>query len=74
MQSPLEFELRLQEYIELARARKSMEAIAYAKRHLVPWQETHLSDILHANTLIAFDPSTTCAPYKVCCCVPLHVS
>ncbi|KAF8348744.1 macrophage erythroblast attacher isoform 1 [Amanita rubescens] len=64
MKSTLEFELRLQEYIELARARKAMEAISYARKHLVPWQETHLSDILHANTLIAFDPSTTCAPYK----------
>ncbi len=69
-QSTLEFELRLQEYIELARARKAMEAISYARKHLVPWQETHLSDILHANTLIAFDPSTTCAPYKVCSCAP----
>ncbi|PFH49348.1 hypothetical protein AMATHDRAFT_147869 [Amanita thiersii Skay4041] len=60
----LEFDLRLQEYIELTRARKSMEAISYAKRHLVQWQETHYNEILHANALIAFDPSTTCLPYK----------
>ncbi|KAF8637855.1 hypothetical protein AX17_002481 [Amanita inopinata Kibby_2008] len=64
MKSTLEFDLRLQEYIELARARKAMEAISYARKYLVPWQETHYSDILHANALIAFGPTTTCVPYK----------
>ncbi|KIL65445.1 hypothetical protein M378DRAFT_105136 [Amanita muscaria Koide BX008] len=64
MKSTLEFELRLQEYIELARARKSFDAISYAKKHLVQWQESHMSDILHASTLIAFHPNTTCLPYR----------
>ncbi|KAN0059632.1 GID complex subunit containing RING finger motif [Thecaphora frezii] len=41
IKSPLEFDLRLQEYIELARIRtpKSIkEAIAYLRRHLLPMQ------------------------------------
>ena len=42
-----------------------MEAISYAKKYLILWQETHLTDILHANALIAFNPKTTCLPYKV---------
>ncbi len=64
-QSTLEFDLRLQEYIELARARKTEEAIAYTKKHMIQWQETHLSQIRAASALLAFPPETTCGPYKV---------
>jgi len=62
--STLEFELRLQEYIELARARKTLEAIIYSKKYLVPWQETHLEQITQAMALLAVQPSTTCGQYK----------
>ncbi|KAF9234269.1 CTLH/CRA C-terminal to lish motif domain-containing protein [Melanogaster broomeanus] len=64
LQSTLEFELRLQEYIELARARKTQEAIAYSRKHLVPWQETHLQQIMQAAALLAVQPSTTCGQYR----------
>jgi macrophage erythroblast attacher len=64
-QSTLEFELRMQEFIELARARKIHEAIAYAGKHLSSWQETHFSEIRQAMALIAFPPTTMCGPYKV---------
>lgn len=65
LQSTLEFELRLQEYIELARAHKTREAIIYAKKYLVPWQETHLEQITQAMALLAVQPSTTCGQYRV---------
>ncbi|KAG6919802.1 hypothetical protein DXG01_000303 [Tephrocybe rancida] len=64
IKSPLEFDLRLQEFIELSRARKAQEAIAYAQKHLVAWQETHLQQIRTASALLAFPDNTTCAPYK----------
>ncbi|KAA1472045.1 hypothetical protein DENSPDRAFT_838193 [Dentipellis sp. KUC8613] len=64
LKSTLEFDLRLQEYIELARARKAQEAMAYSKKHLVPWQETHLAQIQQASALLAFPPTTACGPYK----------
>ena len=64
-QNTLEFDLRLQEYIELARARKSVEAIAYSKKYLLPWNETHQSQIVQATALLAIAPTTTCGPYKV---------
>ncbi|KAF9467871.1 CTLH/CRA C-terminal to lish motif domain-containing protein [Collybia nuda] len=64
IKSTLEFELRLQEYIELSRARKTQEAIAYSKKHLITWQETHLAQIRTASALLAFSPNTTCGPYK----------
>ncbi|KAJ7598866.1 CTLH/CRA C-terminal to lish motif domain-containing protein [Mycena floridula] len=60
----LDFDLRLQEYIELCRQRKSPEAIAYLQKHLVGWQETHLTQIKVASGLLAFPPDTLCGPYK----------
>ncbi|KAG6831708.1 hypothetical protein H0H87_004364 [Tephrocybe sp. NHM501043] len=64
IKSPLEFDLRLQEFIELSRARKAQEAITYAQKHLVAWQETHLQQIRTASALLAFPSNTTCTPYK----------
>ncbi|KAH9042546.1 CTLH/CRA C-terminal to lish motif domain-containing protein [Lactarius pseudohatsudake] len=62
--STLEFDLRLQEYIELARDRRTTDAIAYSRKHLIPWQESHLMQIQQASALLAFPPTTTCNPYK----------
>ncbi|THH21131.1 hypothetical protein EW146_g331 [Bondarzewia mesenterica] len=64
LKSTLEFDLRLQEYIELNRARKTQEAIAYFKKHLTSWQETHMAQIQQASALLAYPPTTTCGPYK----------
>jgi len=64
-QSTLEFDLRLQEYIELARERRTTDAIVYSKKHLIPWQETHLMQIQQGSALLAFPQTTTCNPYKV---------
>ncbi|KAF8814791.1 hypothetical protein BYT27DRAFT_7205762 [Phlegmacium glaucopus] len=64
IKSTLEFDLRVQEYIELCRARKTLEAIAYSKKHLIPWQETHLAQITQLFSLLAFPSNTACGPYK----------
>lgn len=64
-QNPLEFELRLQEFIELARARSLMDAITYQKKHLIQWQETHSTQINQASALLAYTPATAFGPYKV---------
>jgi macrophage erythroblast attacher len=72
-QSTLELDLRLQEYIELARARKTTEAIIYSKKHLSSWQDTHSTQLIQASALLAYPPATTCAPYKVLSCIIRHV-
>ncbi|KAJ7037896.1 CTLH/CRA C-terminal to lish motif domain-containing protein [Mycena alexandri] len=64
MKSTLEFDLRLQEYIELSRASKRQEAIDYSRKHLVSWQETHMDQIKQAAALLAFRPDTTFGRYK----------
>ncbi|KAG7086640.1 hypothetical protein E1B28_002581 [Marasmius oreades] len=62
--STLEFDLRLQEYIELCRAENKEDAIVYLQKYLTPWQETHLPQINQASALLAFSPKTRCGPYK----------
>ncbi|GES77038.1 hypothetical protein RCL_jg25926.t1 [Rhizophagus clarus] len=64
MQSTFEFNLRLQEFIELIRAGKKSESIAYAKKNLNSFQENHMKEIQQAMTLLAFQPDTRCLPYK----------
>ncbi|KAJ3822583.1 macrophage erythroblast attacher isoform 1 [Lentinula raphanica] len=63
VKNTLEFDLRLQEYIELCRAQKKEEAISYLRKHLTSWQETHLVQIQQASGLLAFSSGTTCRPY-----------
>ncbi|KAH9848379.1 CTLH/CRA C-terminal to lish motif domain-containing protein [Lenzites betulinus] len=64
LKNTLEFDLRLQEYIELARARKTVEAMAYSKKHLLPWLDTHRRQIIQAPALLCYPPTTACSPYK----------
>ncbi|CAK5261883.1 unnamed protein product [Mycena citricolor] len=59
MKSTLEFDLRLQEFIELARALKYKEAIAYSHKYLVPWKETHAEQIMQVSALLCFQPKNT---------------
>lgn len=63
MKSTLEFDLRLQEYIELVREDKLPNAISYAKKHLMVWADTHMNLIQHAMALLAFPSDTMCMPY-----------
>ncbi|TEB34170.1 macrophage erythroblast attacher isoform 1 [Coprinellus micaceus] len=60
----LEFELRLQEYIELCRARRLKEAISYSQKYLSPWAETQLPQIYKASGLLGFPETTACRQYK----------
>ncbi|PYH94966.1 protein fyv10 [Aspergillus ellipticus CBS 707.79] len=63
----LEFELRLQQYIEMVRTRnkeKYADAMVHAKRYLAPYIETQSIDIHRAAGLLAFPPDTKAEPYK----------
>ncbi|KAK8671660.1 hypothetical protein V6N13_038248 [Hibiscus sabdariffa] len=63
--SKFEFQLRLQEFIELVRAENYMRAILYARRYLAPWGATHLKELQQVMTTLAFRSNTECAKYKV---------
>lgn len=64
--SSLEFRLRLQEFVELARARRKFDAIDYARTHLslVTLSEDRFAEVQRTMALLAFPPTTTCQPYK----------
>ncbi|MBA0665233.1 protein MAEA homolog [Gossypium raimondii] len=63
--SKFEFQLRLQEFIELVRAENYMRAILYARRYLAPWGATHLKELQLVMTTLAFRSNTECTKYKV---------
>jgi macrophage erythroblast attacher len=64
-QCTLEFDLRLQEYIELARARRTHDAKAYMNKHMNSWLDTHVKPIKQAAVLLAVPPDTKMGPYRV---------
>ncbi|KAF4341427.1 macrophage erythroblast attacher [Fusarium beomiforme] len=68
MESKLEFMLRFQQYIELVRSQSSAkltEAIAHAKKHLIPYRATFSREVQQVCGLLAFPPGASSAsgPY-----------
>lgn len=55
----------MQEFIELARAGRGLDAIAHARKFLAPNADTNLREIQHAMAALAFSPATSCTAYKV---------
>ncbi|KAF0326485.1 Protein FYV10 [Colletotrichum sp. SAR11_59] len=67
MDSNLEFMLRFQQYIELVRTQsqpKLLEAIAHAKRYLVPFKATYPEELRKAFGLLAYPPNAANAVYS----------
>ncbi|KAJ5334283.1 hypothetical protein N7541_004118 [Penicillium brevicompactum] len=66
-QNTLEFELRLQQYIEMVRTQdrlKKVEAIIHAKKYLVSNQQSQNTEIMRAAGLLVFTQDTRAEPYK----------
>ncbi|KAB8241267.1 putative negative regulation of gluconeogenesis [Aspergillus flavus] len=66
-QHNLEFELRLQQYIEMVRTGdkgKLVEAMIHAKRFLSPYIDSQSTEIHRAAGLLAFPRDTMAEPYK----------
>jgi len=61
--SSLEFRLRIQEFVELQRSGKRMEAIAYARKNIVPIGTEYFDELKQAVALLAFESTTLCEPY-----------
>lgn len=54
----MEFNLRIQEFIELIRSDRRMDAIKHARKHFPSFEEEHLNSIQQAMALLAFPVST----------------
>ena len=63
--SILEFSLRKQEFIELARRRDLMNAIAYTRKHFGQWWDTNAREIEQVSALLAIGPDTKIDIYRV---------
>ncbi|XP_031501453.1 protein MAEA homolog [Nymphaea colorata] len=63
--SKFEFQLRLQEFIELVRAEKNMRAVMYSRKYLSAWGATHMKELQRVMATLAFKSTTECATYKV---------
>ena len=55
----------MQEFIELAREGRGLDAITHARKFLAPNAETNMPEIQHAMAALAFSPATSCSAYKV---------
>ncbi|EPS71206.1 hypothetical protein M569_03553, partial [Genlisea aurea] len=63
--SKFEFQLRLQEFIEMVRAGNDLQAIEYARRNLAAWGATHMKELQRVMVTLAVRSTTECATYKV---------
>ncbi|KAK4373546.1 hypothetical protein RND71_008930 [Anisodus tanguticus] len=63
--SKFEFQLRLQEFVELVRAENMMWAITYARKYLAPWGSIHMKELQRVLATLAFKSNTECTTYKV---------
>ncbi|KAG2315998.1 hypothetical protein Bca4012_066840 [Brassica carinata] len=62
--SKFEFQLRLQEFIELVRADSYKQAIHYARKHLKPWGAIHMNELQHVLATLVFKSTTECTTYN----------
>jgi len=64
IKSKFEFKLRVQEFIELVRQDKRLDAIQYARTYLAPWAPLYMQELQRAVATLAFTCRTTCPPYS----------
>lgn len=64
LKSSLEFNLRQQEFIELVRNDRRMDAVKHSRKYFVNLEEDQLKEVQHAMGLLAYPVTTTISPYK----------
>lgn len=64
LNSSLEFNVRMQEFIELIKGDRRIDAIRHARKHFTGQDTGHLPSIQRCMALIAFPADTEVSPYK----------
>nr|XP_045375668.1 E3 ubiquitin-protein transferase MAEA isoform X6 [Camelus bactrianus] len=64
MKSCLEFSLRIQEFIELIRQNKRLDAVRHARKHFSQAEGSQLDEVRQVMGMLAFPPDTHISPYK----------
>lgn len=65
LRSNMEFNLRIQEFVELIRSDRRIDAIKHARKHFPTFEDEHLNTIKKAMALLAFPVSTEIPSYKM---------
>ncbi|XP_039076290.1 E3 ubiquitin-protein transferase MAEA isoform X5 [Hyaena hyaena] len=63
--SCLEFSLRIQEFIELIRQNKRLDAVRHARKHFSQAEGSQLDEVRQVMGMLAFPPDTHISPYKL---------
>ncbi|GLH06491.1 uncharacterized protein GBIM_11993 [Gryllus bimaculatus] len=64
LKSTMEFNLRIQEFVELVRNDQRMDAVRHARKHFSSFEDDQLQDVQHCMALLAFPTNTELSPYK----------
>ncbi|XP_078534768.1 E3 ubiquitin-protein transferase MAEA isoform X2 [Lissotriton helveticus] len=64
MKSCLEFSLRIQEFIELIRQNKRLDAVRHARKHFSQAEGSQLEEVRQVMGMLAFPSDTHISPYK----------
>ncbi|CAB0005040.1 unnamed protein product [Nesidiocoris tenuis] len=64
LHSTMEFNLRIQEFVELVKADRRLEAVKHARKYFSNYEEGQLISIQHCMALLAFPITTELSPYK----------
>ncbi|XP_005184449.1 E3 ubiquitin-protein transferase MAEA [Musca domestica] len=62
--SNIEFDLRVQEFVELIRKNQRTEAVVHARKYFPAFEKTQIKEICECMALLAYQPDTTIEPYR----------
>eukprot|EP00963_Diacronema_lutheri_P002798 scaffold216_cov375-Pavlova_lutheri.AAC.2 len=64
LRSSLEFNLRVQEFVEYVRSGRLLDAVQYARTYLGPWSSVYSKQFYEAMGVLVFGPQTKCERYR----------
>ncbi|KAL4091664.1 hypothetical protein QTP88_026320 [Uroleucon formosanum] len=64
LRSTMEFNLRIQEFIELVRQDKRLDAVRHARKYISTFEDTRMDEVQQCMVLLAFPTDTEISPYK----------
>ncbi|XP_026473200.1 macrophage erythroblast attacher [Ctenocephalides felis] len=64
LNSTMEFKLRVQEFVELIKADRRLDAVKFARKQFPAYEKDQLCEIGHCMALLAFPVTTTLEPYR----------
>ncbi|KAG8236698.1 hypothetical protein J437_LFUL016877 [Ladona fulva] len=64
LRSTMEFNLRIQEFVEMVKKDCRMDAVRHARKFFSTFEEDKMQDVQHCMGLLAFPVNTEISPYK----------